>query len=58
MDARDCRHLAWLRDTLGGSFVRGIVLHTGQHTFAIDDRIHAAPITALWTTGAWHPAEA
>lgn len=26
-----------------------LVLHTGPHTFALDDRIAAAPIAALWS---------
>lgn len=47
--ARDARHLRWLRDELGDSFVRGILFHTGPHPFELDDRIWAIPISALWT---------
>jgi predicted AAA+ superfamily ATPase len=45
---RDAKHLAWLRDELGDRFVRGIVFHTGPRVFVLDDRIVAAPISALW----------
>jgi hypothetical protein len=48
--ARDVRHLAWLRDELGESFVRGILFHTGPHQFDIGERIWAVPIAALWTS--------
>lgn len=44
----DARHLAWLRDELGDRFVRGVVLHTGQWSYPLDDRITALPIGALW----------
>lgn len=43
------RHLIWLRDRLGDRFVAGAVLHTGPAQFALDDRIHAIPICALWS---------
>ena len=46
----DARHLMWLRDSMGESFVAGVVLHTGRDTFEIDDRIFATPISALWAT--------
>lgn len=45
----DARHLAWLRDQTGDSFVAGIVLHTGPHAFPLSDRIVAAPVSALWS---------
>jgi uncharacterized protein len=45
---KDARHLAWLRDELGASFVRGIVFHTGRHPFELDTRIWALPIATLW----------
>lgn len=44
----DARHLVWLRDSIGESFVGGVVLHTGPDTFELDDRIVAAPISTLW----------
>jgi predicted AAA+ superfamily ATPase len=45
---RDALHVAWLRDRLGARFVRGVVLHTGPRTFALGERIVAAPISSLW----------
>ena len=44
----DARHLAWLRDQLGDSFVFGAVLHTGRRSFSLGDRIDALPISAIW----------
>jgi predicted AAA+ superfamily ATPase len=41
-------HLAWLRDHLGDRFLAGVVLHTGPRSYALDDRITAAPISTLW----------
>jgi len=43
------RHLLWLRDLLGDGFKAGAVLHTGPARFALDDRIAAIPICALWS---------
>lgn len=40
--------LRYLRDELGDSFHRGIVLYTGQKTVSVDERIWAVPISALW----------
>lgn len=48
-DRRDARHLIWLRDRLGGKFVLGLVLHTGPHTFEIDERILGAPVATIWS---------
>lgn len=45
----DARHLVWLRDQLGERFVRGVVLHTGPHPFALAERIWALPVCAMWT---------
>ncbi len=44
----DARHLVWLREALGSRFLRGVVLHTGPRSFALADRIVAAPISSLW----------
>ena len=44
----DARHLAWLRDQVGSTFHRGIILHTGATTFPVGDRIWAVPIASLW----------
>jgi predicted AAA+ superfamily ATPase len=45
---RTARHLVWLRDRLGDRFVAGVVLHTGPRAFELDERIVAAPISAIW----------
>lgn len=45
---RDARHLAWLRDQVGESFVRGLVLHTGSMTYPLGERLWAMPIASLW----------
>ncbi len=44
----DARNLIWLRDSIGESFIAGVVLHTGPDTFELDERIVAAPISTLW----------
>lgn len=44
----DARHLVWLRDELGERFVGGVLFHTGPRVFRLDERIVAAPISALW----------
>jgi hypothetical protein len=46
---RDARHLAYLRDRLGARFVLGVVLHTGEQTAVLGDRLVAAPVSALWS---------
>lgn len=45
----DARHLIWLRDNLGDRMICGLVLHTGRHSFPLDERIHTAPICSLWS---------
>ena len=47
-DRRAARHLTWLRDRLADRFVAGVVLHTGPRSFALDERIIAAPISSIW----------
>lgn len=47
----DARHLLWLRDELGSSFVAGAVLHTGPEVIRLDDRVSAVPIASLWSNG-------
>ncbi|GAA4699713.1 hypothetical protein APR04_003938 [Promicromonospora umidemergens] len=42
------RHLEWLRDSLGSSFKRGVVFHTGDTTYPMGDRIWAMPIASIW----------
>jgi predicted AAA+ superfamily ATPase len=47
-DRADARHLLWLRDRLGDDLLAGVVLHTGPHSFVLDARILALPISVLW----------
>lgn len=42
------RHLLWLQDRLEDRFTAGVILHTGPRSYAVDDRIFAAPISTLW----------
>jgi uncharacterized protein len=52
VDRHDARHMAWLRDQLpAAQFRAGVVLHTGPHIIALDDRMWAVPICALWPWG-------
>ena len=46
--SNDARHLAGLRDRAGEAFVAGVVFHTGPRSYALGDRITAAPISTLW----------
>jgi predicted AAA+ superfamily ATPase len=47
-DAKAARHLITMRERFGADFLAGIVLHTGPRTYALSDRIVAAPISTLW----------
>lgn len=49
-DDASIRSLAWLRDRLGDRFARGIVLHLGERTSRLGDRIVALPVSALWAS--------
>jgi hypothetical protein len=48
VDARDFRHLSYLRDRLGSRFVAGVVLYTGSSPLPFGDRMMALPIDLLW----------
>ena len=48
LDVADARHLAFLRDALGARFTHGIILHLGDHTRALGDRLTSMPVSALW----------
>ncbi len=41
--ARHAKHLAMLRDRLGGRFTTGLVLHAGSQVLPLGDRIWAGP---------------
>lgn len=45
------RHLAWLRDELGGAFVQGVVFHTGPRGVRLEERVQALPICSIWGSG-------
>ena len=46
------KHLAWLRDRLDaaspGTFRSGVLLHTGDRSLKVGDRLYSAPLDALW----------
>jgi uncharacterized protein len=42
------RGLQILRDSLGPTFLGGVVLHTGQRSYTYEDRLHVAPIDRMW----------
>ena len=48
----DAKHLRWLRDRMDrsspGKFCNGLLLHCGEKTVEIGDRLHMAPISTLW----------
>jgi len=46
--ARHARHLAWLRDQLGGRFSVGLVLHAGANVLPLGERLWALPWSCLW----------
>lgn len=50
VDRRDARHLEWLRRAAPDDFVCGVVLHTGERSYRLGDRLLALPISHLWTT--------
>ena len=46
---RDARHIRWLHDELGENFIAGIVFHTGQDIFQIEEKVTAIPISSIWS---------
>ena len=53
----DARHLVWLRNELRDRFIAGVVLHTGPDVFELEDRITAAPVSALWAPSTPQPQQ-
>lgn len=47
-DRQDAKHLFWLRDELGDTFVGGAVLHSGPGIYELGDRVYAIPLCAIW----------
>lgn len=43
------RSMRTLRAAAGDSFVGGFLLHTGERSYTVEDRIHVVPINRLWT---------
>ena len=42
------RPLQKLRDAVGESFVAGVVLYLGEHSYSYEDRLHVMPVDRLW----------
>ncbi|MDR1126045.1 MAG: DUF4143 domain-containing protein [Deltaproteobacteria bacterium] len=47
--AHDSKGLASLRDALGESFIRGVVIYTGREVIPMGDRIFAVPIGMMFS---------
>jgi uncharacterized protein len=48
-DREAARHLVWLSEQLGDKFLAGVVFHTGPRSFSLGERIHALPISSIWS---------
>ncbi len=46
---KDFRGLRLLRESLGTSFLGGVVLNLGQRAYTYEDRLHVIPLDRLWT---------
>lgn len=44
----DMRHLRKLRDAVGGQFLAGIAMYTGERSYTVDDRLHVMPVDRIW----------
>ena len=44
----DLRPLRKLRDLVGEGFLAGVVLYLGEHSYTIEDRLHALPVDRIW----------
>lgn len=49
LTARDWRSMEKLREALGRRFRSGVVVHTGESTVPLGDRLFAVPLSGLWT---------
>lgn len=50
----DTKGLVKLRDALTGQFLAGAVLHAGEQTLPLGDRLWAISVSRLWARG--HPS--
>lgn len=48
LHSSDWAALEWLRDQRPDRFAIGVVIHTGEQTLRIGDRLWALPVSALW----------
>ncbi|MGF1668245.1 MAG: ATP-binding protein [Acidimicrobiia bacterium] len=46
---QDARHLRWFRTEFGTAVTAAVLLHTGKHTFEIDEGVIATPLASLWS---------
>ena len=46
--ASDFKGLKELRSLVGGKFIRGIVMYTGNSTVPFGDNLYAVPMSGLW----------
>lgn len=49
LDRSDWAALEWLRDRRPDRFEVGVVIHAGEQTLPIGDRLWALPVSALWS---------
>lgn len=49
LSGQDSKGLAKLRDSLATQFVAGAVIHSGEQTVPLGDRIWGLPVSGLWT---------
>jgi predicted AAA+ superfamily ATPase len=48
LSQKDTSVLARLRDALGEQFIAGAILHAGEQTLPLGDRLWAIPLSGLW----------
>ncbi len=48
LSAADTRSLVKLRDALGEDFLAGVILHAGEQTLPLGERLWAIPVSGLW----------
>jgi len=48
--SQDFRHLKFLQEEIGARFQRGVVFYLGENPVKFGERLHALPLSCLWTT--------